>query len=126
MRNQSAARAIYAQPGDPMRSPRSIEYDLLARNTQRLRQSWEQREQNFAGLATAILENTRLWRTLASDVAQPENQLPQALRAQLFYLYQFIEQRSRKVLAGKTDVGVLAEINTAVMRGLRGQPGPDR
>jgi flagellar protein FlaF len=56
-------------------------------------------------------------------VAQPGNCLPAALRARLFYLYQFTAQHSRAVLDGKANVEVLADINTAVMRGLRGEGG---
>jgi len=65
----------------------------------------------------------RLWSTLALDVAQPENGLPSALRAQLFYLYQFTTEHSRAVLKGAASVEVLVDINTAVMRGLRGDKG---
>ena len=49
--------------------------------------------------------------------------LPPALRAQLFYLYEFTDQHSRKVLAGNASIEVLVDINTAVMRGLRGETG---
>jgi flagellar protein FlaF len=41
----------------------------------------------------------------------------------LFYLYEFTVHHSRAVLDGRGSVGVLADINTAVMRGLRGQGG---
>lgn len=123
MRHQNTARSIYAQPGAPMRSPRSVEYDLLARITQGLRTAWAARRHDFPALAAAIAENSHVWSTLAADVATPGNALPQPLRAQLFYLYQFVEQHSRKILTDKAGVEVLIDINTAVMRGLRGDPG---
>ncbi|MFN3645578.1 MAG: flagellar biosynthesis regulator FlaF [Gemmobacter sp.] len=117
------ARTAYARPEAPARTPRSIEYDLLARITQALGNAWQDRKQNFPALAAAISDNTRLWSTLAADVADPGNALPRPLRAQLFYLYQFSEQHGRKVLAGEASVEVLVDINTAVMRGLRGDQG---
>ena len=126
MRTQTTARAVYAQPGAPMRSPRSLEYDLLARITQRLRMTWQQRREDFPDLVGALSENSRLWATLAADVAEPGNALPAPLRAQLFYLYQFVEQHSRKILAGNASVDVLIDVNTSVMRGLRGDPGGAR
>ncbi len=126
MRHLTTARDTYAQPWAPMRSPRSVEYDLLARITQRLRTAWEVRKQDFPGLVAAIADNNRVWAVLAADVADPDNALPQPLRARLFYLYQFIEQHSRKVLADGAGVEVLVDINTAVMRGLRGDPGTAR
>lgn len=117
------ARAAYARPQAPARTPRSVEYELLAQVTQALTGSWQDRKQNFPALAAAISDNTRLWSTLAADVANPDNGLPQPLRAQLFYLFQFAEVHGRKVLAGTATVEVLVDINTAVMRGLRGDTG---
>jgi flagellar protein FlaF len=64
-----------------------------------------------------------LWTTLAADVAESDNGLPGPLRAQLFYLYEFAADHSRKILAGSGSVDVLVDINTAVMRGLRGSAG---
>ena len=47
--------------------------------------------------------------------------LPALLRARLFWLYEFTASHSRAVLEGKAEATVLVEINTAVMRGLRGE-----
>ena len=65
-------------------------------------------------------DNARLWSTLGADVADPGNGLPQKLRAQLYYLFEFTAQHSRLVLDGSAGAEVLIDINTAVMRGLRG------
>lgn len=70
-------------------------------------------------MAEAIHENRRLWTILASDVVDKENGLPAQLRAQIFYLAEFTESHSRKVLAKEATADALVEINTAVMRGLR-------
>lgn len=126
MNTMNFARTAYGQPQAPMRSPRSLEYDLLARVTQRLRTAWEGRKTDFAALAAAVADNRQVWSTLALDVADAGNGLPPPLRAQLFYLYQFTDQHSRKVLAGTASVEVLADINMAVMRGLRGETGAVR
>lgn len=107
----------------PVRSARSIEYELLARTTQRLQESWARRESAFGDLARAVADNTILWASLGADLVEPGNGLPPELKARLFYLYQFSEQHGQKVLAGLGDAGVLVEINMAVMRGLRGETG---
>jgi flagellar biosynthesis activator protein FlaF len=96
-----------------------MEYDLFARITRRLTTS----SRDFAALASAIHDNRTLWTTLAADVSDPGNGLPGPLRAQLFYLAEFTAVQSRKVLDGSGSVDVLVDINTAVMRGLRGE-GP--
>ena len=117
-----AAYAAYSRPEAPQRNPRAVEYDLLARTTKALSQA-ARKENDFAGLVAALDDNQRLWSTLAAEVAGPENGLPQQLRAQLFYLYEFTTQHSRAVRDRKASVDVLIDINTAVMRGLRGQAG---
>lgn len=113
----------YARREAPTRSLRSVEYDLLAQVTQRLRAAWVNRTSDFPALVRAVTDNTQLWSTLASDVALPGNTLPASLRARLFYLYEFTAHHSRAVLDDKASVEVLADINMAVMRGLRGDGG---
>ena len=113
----------YARQEAPTRSFRSIEYDLLAQVTRRLRSAWANRDTDFPGLARALADNQQLWSTLAADVALPGNSLPAPLRARLFYLYEFTAHHSRLALDGHANVEVLADINTAVMRGLRGDGG---
>ncbi len=117
----AAARTAYARPEAPQRTPRSLEYELLARATQGLSKAWSHKATEYAALVAALDENQQLWSTLAADVAEPENSLPVQLRAQLFYLYEFTAQHSHAVREKNASVEVLIDINTAVMRGLRGQ-----
>lgn len=119
----AAAHAAYARPEAPYRNPRALEYDLLARATKALSAARAD-TLGFPKLMAALDENQKLWSTLAADVAEPGNGLPQQLRAQLFYLYEFTAQHSRAVREKGASVEVLIDINTAVMRGLRGQGGP--
>lgn len=111
----------YARPAAPIRTPRAAEYEVIARITQRLAVACQRRKLDYPGLIAALAENELLWSTLAADVASSGNGLPQALRARLFYLYQFTAEHSRKVRAGNGSPEVLVEINTAVLRGLRGE-----
>lgn len=121
MSEAQSAQRIYGARQAPTRTARTLEYDLLAQATQRLSQAWPGRKQNFSALATAVNDNLRIWTTLAADVADPGNGLPKALRAQLFYIFQFTEKHSREILTKDASVEVLTDINTAVMRGLRGE-----
>jgi flagellar biosynthesis activator protein FlaF len=114
------AHDAYARPDAPARNARAVEYELFVRMTRALSAAWAQRKQNHLALVTALYDNGKMWRTLAVDVADIGNELPSALRAQLFYLYEFTTEHSRKVLDGTASAEVLVEINTAVMRGLRG------
>jgi flagellar protein FlaF len=117
------APIAYARQEAPTRSFRSVEYDLLAQVTRRLRTAWANRNDDFPALVRALADNEKLWSTLAADVALPGNGLPAPLRARLFYLYEFTANFSRVILDGKGGVEVLADINMAVMRGLRGEGG---
>ena len=119
----TAARSAYSRLDSPQRDPRMLEYDLIARITHRLTATWAKRREDFPAFAVALTDNQRLWSTLAADVAEPGNGLPAPLRAQLFYLYQFTVEHSRALLDNKSSIEVLVDINTAVMRGLRGEGG---
>ncbi|QYK41587.1 MAG: flagellar biosynthesis regulator FlaF [Paracoccaceae bacterium] len=121
MQTAQVARAAYARPDAPLRDPRTVEYDIFARVTRALAEAWDRRKVDHSGLAQALHANARLWRTLAADLAEPGNALPAELRARLFYLHEFSVAHGRKVLEGTADAGVLVDINTAVMRGLRGE-----
>ena len=62
-----------------------------------------------------------LWGTLAEDLLQDGNQLPVPLRAQLISLAEFVRKHSLAVLGGRASVAALIDINTAIMKGLRGE-----
>ncbi len=115
------AQSAYARPDAPSRNPRTLEYELLARVTRQLSAAWAGRQTDRVTMIRALHDNLALWRTLAADVAQGGNGLPRELRARLFYLYEFTDQHSRNVLDTGAEATVLIDINTAVMRGLRGE-----
>lgn len=114
------ARKAYAPAVSPLLTSRSTEYQAFSSATQKLRAAGSRAAKDFPRLAAAIHENRALWTTLAADVADPGNGLPATLRAQIFYLAEFTEHHSRRILRGEADVEPLVEINSAVMRGLAG------
>ncbi|MFV0512264.1 MAG: flagellar biosynthesis regulator FlaF [Jhaorihella sp.] len=120
MNAHSQAQRAYSAVSAPTRTARGIEYEALARVTHRLRSAAETGLSGFAGLAAALHDNRRLWCLFAAEAAEPANPLPTDLRARIFYLAEYTQQQSRKVLAGDGSVDSLLDINTAVMRGLRG------
>lgn len=114
------ARSSYATHARALKTPRDIEYEVLARITGRIKSELPQtRGRTSAALAEALNDNRRLWSAFAADLADPDNGLPLALRANLVSLARFILRHTSQVLTGKARPEVLVEINTAVMRGLR-------
>jgi flagellar protein FlaF len=117
------SRPAYATALPNLLPPRAVEYEILARATRQLLSASERREKDFPKLVSALHYNEMVWRTLAADVADDANALPTALRASLLSLYEFVQTHSAKVLRDKSGTDVLVDINTAVLRGLRGDGG---
>lgn len=111
------AKTAYGSTQKTTRTPRGIEYEAFARITHSIKSA--DKKGNFNELVSALHNNRRLWTILASDVAEDTNGLPNELRARIFYLAEFINLQSRQVLKGEAPVGVLVDVNSAVMKGLR-------
>ncbi|MBP7001947.1 flagellar biosynthesis regulator FlaF [Amaricoccus sp.] len=115
------ARSGYASAAAPVRSERDTEYAVFARVTHRMSAVDEGDKSAFPALAAAVSDNQRLWGVLAEDLLSEGNRLPAALKGQLVGLAEFVRKHTLRVLAGKAPVAPLVEINTTIMRGLRGQ-----
>ena len=112
------AQSLYAKPTRELGTARGIEYKAFSKVTARLA-SWNEETDNFGSIAEALYENQLLWTVLGADVADQGNDLPEGLRAQLFYLTEFTNHQTRKIMAGEAKPKILVEINTSIMRGLR-------
>lgn len=117
---QQLAHDLYKTSPAQTGAPRSLEYDAIARITRQLRDASRKGPNGFSKLVEAVHMNRRLWTLFATNVADKDNALPDNLRAQLFYLAEFSQVHSAKVLSGDANVRPLLEINMAVLRGLRG------
>ncbi|MEL6642532.1 MAG: flagellar biosynthesis regulator FlaF [Pseudomonadota bacterium] len=124
MNASQQAQTAYGAGAAPTRSPRSTEYDAFARVTQRLHAANQSGKPAFHALAAALHDNRRLWALLASSVADADNALPADLKSTLFYLAEFTQVQTSRILAGEADASALIEINMRVMQGLRGEGPP--
>ena len=120
MNSTSLARTAYAAATAPIRTDRGTEYAVFAQITHRLKALDVADKSAFPKLAQAVFDNSRLWSVLADDLMGEANALPIALRAQLVSLSEFVRRHSMQVLAGRASIAPLVDINTAIMRGLRG------
>ena len=118
MHPRSQSRSGYG--ASAIRTERGTEYALFAQVTARLKAIDESDLASFPALAGAVADNQRLWATLAEDLMGEANRLPVSLRAQLISLAEFVRRHSLAVLGGRAKLAALIDINTAIMKGLRG------
>jgi flagellar protein FlaF len=116
------ARNAYAPTSAPIRTSRGTEYEAFAQVTHRLQSAARGPGRRIKAIAQAVHENRQLWTLLATDVMDDANRLPAQLRGQILYLSEFTRLHSSRVLAAQASLDPLIDINTAVMRGLRGNP----
>lgn len=113
------AAAGYMKTKKETGEPRTIEYQVFQRVTAELKAS-AQDASNFPKVAAAIAQNSKLWAALTTDLLSDGNALPDDLRANLIGLAEFSRKHGILVLSGKEELEPLIDVNTAVMRGLRG------
>jgi flagellar protein FlaF len=114
------AQNAYNPVQSAVNTERGTEHAAFERVTAQLARA-NRPEASVAQKAAALHDNRQLWTLMAANVADANNALPQTLRAQIFYLAEFTLQYSRKALSQKLSLTPLIDINTAVMRGLRGE-----
>lgn len=120
MTSSYLAQSAYNPVRSAVKTERGTEHAAFERVTAQLFRA-DRPGAKMAERAAALHHNRQLWTLMAASVADADNALPKALRAQIFYLAEFTLQHSRKALSGGVSVAPLIEINTAVMRGLRGE-----
>jgi flagellar protein FlaF len=120
MSPHAQARNAYASASSSVRTGRDTEYAIFARVTGALGAVDAADARAYPQLARAIADNQRLWGVLAEDLMNDGNQLPLQLRANLISLAEFVRKHSMAVLGGRASVAPLVDINTMIMKGLRG------
>lgn len=119
MNATTQALRAYSAANSPTRTNKSIEYEVVARVTSRLRSAANLGAEGFPALAQAIHDNKKLWLAFVVDLSDPANPLPADLKARLFYLAEFTNHQSSKVLARQAPIDPLLDVNLAIMQGLR-------
>lgn len=117
----SRAQSAYSSAAAPTKTPRAVEYEAVARITNRLRQAVVTRQSDFPNLVQALYENNALWTIFAAAVSDADNALPVELRGRILYLAEFTRTHTSRILAGEVGVEPLLDINAAIMAGLRGE-----
>lgn len=111
----------YQQASARAESPREMEYRLFGQVTRALMSAAEADESDLQTRMDALDWNRRLWSTLATDCASPDNNLPAPLRAQMISLSLWVSRHTSAVIRRQEEIGPLIDINRIVMQGLSGQ-----
>ncbi len=98
--------------------PRSTEYRLLGQVTRALMEVREISGGEIRKRAEALDWNRRVWSAFAADCANPDNGLPEALRASIISLSIFISKETSVAMRGEGDIDTLIDLNRTVMQGL--------
>lgn len=104
-------------------SPREVEYRLMGQVTRALMDVRDLGPQEFPKLIDALDWNRRMWTTFSNACADPENGLPDQLRASIVSLSIFVSKHSSQVARTRKDVDTLIDINKSVMQGLAASAG---
>lgn len=108
----------YQTVQDANDDPRAIEQRALARVTGMLVSG---AKEGGTALAEACHMNRMLWTIFQTDLALPENGLPDALKAQLISLSLWVQRYTTKVLFENASIDPLVSVNRSILEGLAPQ-----
>ena len=111
----------YQQNRRSTQSERRTEYDVVAQVTHRLRDAAQNARKDYPAYVAALMDNRRLWQIFAIDILDKDNALPSELKARIFYLAEFTEAHTKKILRERQSVMPLLEVNMAILRGLKSE-----
>ncbi|MEM7728182.1 MAG: flagellar biosynthesis regulator FlaF [Pseudomonadota bacterium] len=117
------AQSAYGNTGREIGSDKDVEVQVFQTAIARLRPLMGLDFKLTPTAAETLSENLKLWDTLTLDLIHPENQTADDLKAQLIGLAKFVRAHTIGLYGGNGTVDVLVDINTAVLKGLLGQPG---
>ncbi|WP_293898021.1 flagellar biosynthesis regulator FlaF [Phenylobacterium sp.] len=108
----------YQQAATRAESPRDTEYRLFAQVTRALMEAATLDRSEVSRRADALDWNRRMWGTLATACADPDNALPKPLRASFISLSIWVSKHTSLVIRNQEDIEPLIEINRMIMQGL--------
>ena len=118
------ALSAYQNAATRAEDPRSTEYRLFAQVTRALINAGEADLMDMKTRSEALDWNRRVWSAFAIDCAEPDNKLPEGLRAAIISLSIFVSKHSSAVMRVGADIDILIEINKTIMQGLQPQSQP--
>jgi flagellar protein FlaF len=111
----------YARAQKATAQPRDAEYKAFTEATRKLMAVAKEGREDLKQLIEAVHLNRSLWSALATDCADPQNQLPSETRALIISLARWVSLYSSDVMRKKDSVEPLIDVNRIIMDGLSGK-----
>ena len=111
----------YQRAAEQAEGPKQTEFRLFSLVTRALMDAAQKDATDVSGRMRALHWNRRLWTTLATDCANPENRLPMDLRASIISLSIWVDKHTSQVMQKHESIQPLIDINRIIMQGLSGQ-----
>lgn len=105
-------------------SGRALEKAILEKVTMRMKASQTDDPSGILYLMNALHQNRELWITLAIDLASPENEFPNELKASLISIAGYVERNTHSALRNRDVLASLIEINESIAAGLDSKSEP--
>lgn len=121
MNAAALARNAYRTSTRSTATPRVIELQLLSEINGALAQSEKNMTADYPAHIDALSRNLQFWTIVAADVARKDNKLPSQLKAQIFYLFEFVKDHTHKIFNRSPDAAAraLIDINNNIIDGLK-------
>lgn len=111
----------YQRAAEQAEGPKQTEYRLFGLVTRALMDAAQADASELKVRMKALHWNRRLWTTLATDCANPENGLPMQLRANIISLSIWVDKHTSQVMQKQAAIQPLIDVNRIIMQGLSGQ-----
>lgn len=115
--------AAYAQQQKRNLSPREVEAMAFTKAAVLLEEA-KQKTGSIEEYSKALRFNHLLWTIIQADLTEPENQLPNEIKANIMSLSIFVDKQTTKAMrsSNAADLDVLININRNLAAGLRTNP----
>ena len=115
--------AAYQQQQKRNLSPREVEAMAFTKAAVLLEDA-KKHSNNIEEYSKALRFNHLLWTIIQADLTEPENELPDEIKANVMSLSIFVDKQTTKALRSSTasDLDVLININRNLAAGLRTNP----
>lgn len=112
--------AAYAQQQKRNLSPREVEAMAFTKAAVLLEEA-KQKTGSIEEYSKALRFNHLLWTIIQADLTEPENQLPNEIKANIMSLSIFVDKQTTKAMrsSNAADLDVLININRNLAAGLR-------